>query len=84
MEAREGQVSPVFQDDKQTYLIALAVSDIYDDYRPYDSPHHYTMVAFDGACELTLGCACDSAGDFILANAEVKQDGLSHAVRRSG
>ncbi len=44
MEAREGQVSPVFQDDKQTYLIALAVSDIYDDYRPYDSPRVYPQL----------------------------------------
>ncbi len=38
MDARKGQVSPMMQDDKQSYLIAVAVSDIYDDYMPYTSP----------------------------------------------
>lgn len=39
MDARKGQVSPMFQDDKQTYLIAMAVTDIYDgDYLPWNSP----------------------------------------------
>lgn len=28
----------MMQDDKQSYLIAVAVSDIYDDYMPYTSP----------------------------------------------
>ncbi len=44
MEAREGQVSPVFQDDRQTYLLAIAVKDIFDDYRPYTSPRLYTQL----------------------------------------
>jgi peptidyl-prolyl cis-trans isomerase D len=38
MEAKKGQVSPMLQDDKQSYLIAIAVTDIYDDYMPYTSP----------------------------------------------
>lgn len=36
MDARKGQVSPSFQDNKQTYLMAVAVKDIYDgDYLPH-------------------------------------------------
>lgn len=39
MEAKKGQVSPMFQDDKQSYYIAMAVTDIYDDgYLPSSSP----------------------------------------------
>ncbi len=38
MDAKKGQVSPMMQDDKQSYLIAVAVKDIYDDYLPYTSP----------------------------------------------
>ncbi|MDE6196829.1 MAG: SurA N-terminal domain-containing protein [Muribaculaceae bacterium] len=38
MDARKGQVSPMMQDDKQSYLIAVAVKDIYDDYMPYTCP----------------------------------------------
>lgn len=38
MDAKKGQVSPMMQDDKQSYLIAVAVKDIYDDYMPYTSP----------------------------------------------
>lgn len=39
MDARKGQVSPSFQDNKQTYLMAIAVKDIYsDDYLPHTAP----------------------------------------------
>lgn len=39
MEAKKGQVSPMLQDDKQSYIIAMAVTDIYDDgYLPASSP----------------------------------------------
>ncbi len=38
MDAKKGQVSPMMQDDKQSYLIAVAVKDIYSDYLPYTSP----------------------------------------------
>lgn len=44
MDAKEGQVSPIFQDDKQTYLLAVAVNDTYDDYIPYTSPAINTQV----------------------------------------
>lgn len=37
MENGKGKVSPMMQDDKQSYLIAVAVKDIYDDYMPYTS-----------------------------------------------
>ena len=37
LEAKKGQVSPMLQDDKQSYLIALAVTDVYDDYMPWNS-----------------------------------------------
>lgn len=37
LEANKGQVSPMLQDDKQSYLIALAVTDVYDDYMPWNS-----------------------------------------------
>lgn len=39
MEARKGQVSPSFQDNKQTYIMAIAVKDIFDgDYLPFTAP----------------------------------------------
>ena len=39
MDAKKGQVSPMLQDDKQTYLIAMAVTDVYDNgYLPATSP----------------------------------------------
>ncbi len=44
MENNKGKVSPVFQDDRQSYLLALAVADIYEDYRPYTSPMIYTAL----------------------------------------
>lgn len=37
LENNEGKVSPVMQDDRQSYLIALAVMDSYDDYLPWTS-----------------------------------------------
>ncbi|MCM1036691.1 MAG: SurA N-terminal domain-containing protein [Bacteroides sp.] len=38
MDAKKGQVMPVFQDNKQTYLLTLAVKGIYDgDYLPYNA-----------------------------------------------
>lgn len=37
MDAKKGQVSPMMQDDKQSYLIAVAVKDIYNDYLPADA-----------------------------------------------
>lgn len=37
MDAKKGQVSPLLQDDKQSYLMAIAVVDVFDDYMPYTS-----------------------------------------------
>lgn len=38
MDAKKGQVMPVFQDNKQTYLLTLAVKGVYDgDYLPFDA-----------------------------------------------
>lgn len=37
MEAKKGQVSPIVGDNKQSYLMAVAVKDIYDDYLPWQS-----------------------------------------------
>lgn len=38
MNAKKGQVMPVYQDNKQTYLLTAAVKNIYDDdYLPYDA-----------------------------------------------
>lgn len=37
MDAKKGQVSPMMQDDRQSYFLAIAVKDIYDDYLPYTS-----------------------------------------------
>lgn len=44
MDASKGKVSPVFQDDRQSYLIAIAVTNIYDDYRPYTNPRIYAQL----------------------------------------
>jgi len=39
MEADKGKVSPLLQDDKQSYFMAVAVTDIFDDgYQPWTSP----------------------------------------------
>ena len=38
IENKKGKVSPMLQDDRQTYLIAMAVMDKYDDYMPAGSP----------------------------------------------
>lgn len=35
LEADKGQVSPLLQDDRQSYLIAMAVMNEYDDYMPW-------------------------------------------------
>lgn len=37
MEAKKGQVSPIIGDNKQTYLMAIALKDVYHDYMPWNS-----------------------------------------------
>lgn len=45
MEAEKGKVSPMLIDSKQTYALAIAVKDIYDDdYLPWNSPLIYDML----------------------------------------
>lgn len=34
---KKGKVSPMMQDDRQTYLMAIAVKDVYDKYMPWNS-----------------------------------------------
>ncbi|MDE6301902.1 MAG: SurA N-terminal domain-containing protein [Muribaculaceae bacterium] len=39
MDAKKGKVMPVYQDNKQTYLLAVAVTDAFnDEYVPFNSP----------------------------------------------
>ena len=38
MNAKKGQVSPVIGDNKQTYLMAMTVKDIYNDFIPWNAP----------------------------------------------
>ncbi len=38
LENKKGSVSPIYQDKKQSYLAAVAIDDIYDEYVPYTSP----------------------------------------------
>lgn len=38
MENEEGSVSPIYQDKRQSYLGAIAITDEYDEYIPYDAP----------------------------------------------
>ncbi len=38
MENEKGAVSPVYQDKKQSYLAAIAVNGLYDEFIPYTSP----------------------------------------------
>ncbi len=45
LENKKGKVSPMLQDDRQTYLIAIAVMDKYDNYLPWTSPAINTQLA---------------------------------------
>lgn len=38
MESDKGAVSPIYQDKKQSYMAAIAVDALYDEYIPYTSP----------------------------------------------
>lgn len=38
MENKKGAVSPIFTDDDHSYLLALAINDVYSDYRPVSDP----------------------------------------------
>ena len=47
LENNKGKVSPMFQDDRQTYLIAIAVMDKYKDYMPWNSPAVNSQLAVE-------------------------------------
>ena len=53
MEAKQGQVMPVYQDNKQTYLLTVAVTGIFeDDYLPWNCPmiaDHINSLALNNA-----------------------------------
>ena len=59
LEAKKGQVSPMLQDDKQSYLMAVAVADVYGDYMPWYSTWNTTTarLPFTGPTSLPLGAA---------------------------
>ncbi len=38
MDNKKGAVSPIFTDDDHSYLLALAINDVYSDYRPVSDP----------------------------------------------
>ena len=59
MNAKKGQVSPVIGDNKQSYLMAVAVKDIYDNYIPWNAPAI--------RAELERKAAVEKAGQKLIA-----------------
>ncbi len=82
LDADKGKVSPMLQDDKQSYLIAVAVTDVYDDYLPWTSQaitNQLRAEALNGKKAQKLvddnaGKASDLAGYASLLGSE-KQEG---------
>ncbi len=82
LEADKGKVSPMLQDDKQSYLLAVAVTDVYDDYLPWTSQaitNQLRAEALNGKKAQKLvddnaGKASDLAGYASLLGSE-KQEG---------
>ena len=81
MEAKEGQVMPVYQDNKQTYMLTVAVTGIYeDDYLPWNCPiiaDHINSLALNNAKAAKLieqysGKATDLAGYAKAMGVEVQ------------
>ena len=85
MDAKKGQVSPLLQDDRQSYLLAVAVQDIYNDYLPYTSPAINTRLTTQARnakkAEKLLadyaGKANDIEGYSKLMNAEVAEGNVN-------
>ena len=59
MNAKKGQVSPVIGDNKQTYLMAIAVKDIYNDYLPWNAPSVHA--------DLEHKATVNKAGEVLIA-----------------
>ncbi|MCM1067524.1 MAG: SurA N-terminal domain-containing protein [Muribaculaceae bacterium] len=85
MEAKKGKVSPMMQDDKQSYIIAVAVTDIYDDFIPYTSPAVNTQLTAqarnakkaDKLMADYAGKASDLAGYAKAMDAEVNEGNVN-------
>lgn len=85
LEAGKGKVSPMMQDDKQSYLIAVAVKDIYNDYLPYTSPAINTQLTAqarnakkaDKLMSEYAGKANDLAGYAQLMGSEVAEGNVN-------
>ncbi len=60
MDAKKGQVSPVIGDNKQSYLMAIAVKDIYEDFIPWNAPAI--------RAELERKASVKKAGDKLIAD----------------
>lgn len=84
-EADKGDVSPVFQDSKGTYLIAIAVDDEYSDYLPYNAPAIYPMLESAALAQKKAhilaqrhaGAATDLAGYAAAFNTEVRNGSVN-------
>lgn len=90
MDAKKGQVSPVIGDNKQTYLMAIAVKDIYDDFMPWNSSDvrmqlHTKALANKKGEKLVAdmaGKANDLAGYAQLFGGEIAEDDVIFASSR--
>lgn len=85
LNAKKGQVSPMLQDDRQSYLIAIAVNDKYDKYLPWTSNAVNTRVRATALNEKKAaklmeqynGKASDLAGYAQAMNTEVQHGNVN-------
>ena len=69
MEAKKGQVSPIIGDNKQTYLMAIALKDVYDDYMPWNSS--------DVRMQLQNKALAEKKGEKLVADMSGKANDLA-------
>lgn len=69
MNAKKGQVSPVIGDNKQTYLMAIAVKDIYNDFIPWN--------AYNVRPELQSKAIAEKKGQKLIADFAGKANDLA-------
>lgn len=87
MENKKGTVSPIYQDKRQSYLAAIAVNDLFEDYIPYNTPEVKealtTKVLADKKAEKLIGeyagKASDIQGYAKLMGTEVAQTDVNFA-----
>lgn len=91
MEAKKGQVSPLIGDNKQSYLMAVAVKDIYDDgFMPWNASEVYSQLSAKALAEKKgeklvadfSGKANDIAGYAKLFEGEVAEGDVIFASPR--